>query len=202
MDHGTSSAAGASRRTISPSSPADPRPAILITASSAGASPSPAIRSSSSTSGPKRPAFRFPSSPTFPGWASPEKASQPRWKRTRKPLFGVRDKIVEFLNANLPKGDLTGGRRGPLGPGTLLREAGYEDALRHRTGHGIDIENHGSGVNLDSVEFPDPRFFWRVPCFPLNREYTSKTTGSGRRSTSTSGTARPSFPAARPSAAS
>lgn len=39
----------------------------------------------------------------------------------------------------------------------IISEAGFANALRHRTGHGIDTECHGSGVNLDSVEFPDTR---------------------------------------------
>lgn len=39
----------------------------------------------------------------------------------------------------------------------ILTDAGYEKGLKHRTGHGIDTECHGSGVNLDSVEFPDNR---------------------------------------------
>lgn len=39
----------------------------------------------------------------------------------------------------------------------ILISDGYGEAIKHRTGHGIDSECHGSGVNLDSVEFPDER---------------------------------------------
>jgi Xaa-Pro aminopeptidase len=39
--------------------------------------------------------------------------------------------------------------------------------LRHRTGHGIDQEVHGFGVNLDSVEFPDSRLLLEGSCFSV-----------------------------------
>ena len=50
---------------------------------------------------------------------------------------------------------------------SLLIVAGYEAALRHRTGHGIDVEVHGSGANLDSVEFPDRRLLLEGSCFSV-----------------------------------
>ncbi len=49
----------------------------------------------------------------------------------------------------------------------VLIEGGYGDAIRHRTGHGIDTEDHGSGVNLDSVEFPDHRRIIEGSCFSI-----------------------------------
>ena len=39
--------------------------------------------------------------------------------------------------------------------------------IRHRTGHAIDRECHGSGVNLDSVEFPDFRPVMEGSCFSV-----------------------------------
>lgn len=39
--------------------------------------------------------------------------------------------------------------------------------IRHRTGHAIDRECHGSGVNLDSVEFPDSRPVIEGSCFSI-----------------------------------
>jgi Xaa-Pro aminopeptidase len=41
------------------------------------------------------------------------------------------------------------------------------EAIRHRTGHGIDTECHGAGVNLDSVEFPDSRTLLEGSCFSV-----------------------------------
>jgi Xaa-Pro aminopeptidase len=39
----------------------------------------------------------------------------------------------------------------------ILIEAGYEEAIKHRTGHAMDRINHGFGPNLDSVETRDER---------------------------------------------
>jgi Xaa-Pro aminopeptidase len=39
----------------------------------------------------------------------------------------------------------------------VLIERGFQDGIRHRTGHSIGTRVHGFGVNLDSVEFPDDR---------------------------------------------
>ncbi|MDR1058755.1 MAG: M24 family metallopeptidase [Treponema sp.] len=49
----------------------------------------------------------------------------------------------------------------------LLFARGYRENIRHRTGHGIDRELHGSGVNMDSVEFPDFREILSGSCFSL-----------------------------------
>lgn len=40
-------------------------------------------------------------------------------------------------------------------------------AVQHRTGHGIDIDCHGSGVNLDAIEFPDYRKIIEGSCFSV-----------------------------------
>lgn len=39
--------------------------------------------------------------------------------------------------------------------------------IRHRTGHAIDRDCHGSGANLDSVEFPDSRPILEGSCFSV-----------------------------------
>jgi len=50
---------------------------------------------------------------------------------------------------------------------SLLTERGYGGFLLHRTGHAIDSEVHGYGVNLDSVEFPDSRLIMEGSCFSI-----------------------------------
>lgn len=50
---------------------------------------------------------------------------------------------------------------------SFLRDRVPAEALRHRTGHGIDTDCHGSGVNLDSVEFPDHRLVLEGSCFSV-----------------------------------
>ena len=82
-------------------------------------------------------------------------------------LAGARDSAVEFIASGMT------GKTRPSGADVdrhvrrLLALAGYENALRHRTGHGIDREVHGSGVNLDSVEFPDNRLLLDGACFSV-----------------------------------
>ncbi len=48
-----------------------------------------------------------------------------------------------------------------------LIQHGYASVIKHRTGHGIDTACHGSGVNLDSVEFPDKRTVLNGSCFSV-----------------------------------
>ncbi len=48
-----------------------------------------------------------------------------------------------------------------------LEDKGYGRFLKHRTGHAIDSEVHGYGVNLDSVEFPDSRRLLDGSCFSI-----------------------------------
>jgi len=42
-----------------------------------------------------------------------------------------------------------------------------ENSVQHRTGHGIDTDCHGSGTNLDSIEFPDNRYILEGSCFSV-----------------------------------
>ena len=49
----------------------------------------------------------------------------------------------------------------------IIFKSGYGEGLKHRTGHGIDTEIHGSGVNIDSVEFPDSRKILEGSCFSI-----------------------------------
>ncbi len=49
----------------------------------------------------------------------------------------------------------------------ILINSGNKDYIMHRTGHGIDTACHGSGVNLDSVEFPDNRTIRNGSCFSV-----------------------------------
>lgn len=48
-----------------------------------------------------------------------------------------------------------------------LRDHGFEQAIRHRTGHSIGRRVHGYGVNLDCVEFPDNRPLGEGACFSI-----------------------------------
>ena len=76
-------------------------------------------------------------------------------------LISARDSVLTTLNSNNKKlkGKITGSFLDKQ-VRKILINAGYEKGIKHRTGHGIDTEVHGSGANLDSVEFPDNRLLF------------------------------------------
>lgn len=82
-------------------------------------------------------------------------------------LVEVRDGVVDFIARRLQNEDPPSGAETDLWARQQLDRAGLGDALRHRTGHGIDREVHGSGVNLDSVEFPDSRLLLEGSLFSV-----------------------------------
>ena len=71
--------------------------------------------------------------------------------------------IIKQINDNKP---ITG-----IEIDSIVRESiiksGYEKGLMHRTGHSIDTNSHGWGVNLDSIEFPDTRKLCSGSCFSI-----------------------------------
>jgi Xaa-Pro aminopeptidase len=80
-------------------------------------------------------------------------------------LVKVREETYTYI-----EGEFSRGLRGAevdAKARSLLADAGYGGAIRHRTGHGIDTEVHGSGVNLDGVEFEDTRYLLEGSCFSL-----------------------------------
>jgi Xaa-Pro aminopeptidase len=84
-------------------------------------------------------------------------------------LAAARDRTIAFIETELAARRETGltGAEVDAYTRSLLIAAGYQTAIKHRTGHGIDTECHGSGVNIDSVEFPDNRFLLEGSCFSL-----------------------------------
>jgi Xaa-Pro aminopeptidase len=91
-------------------------------------------------------------------------------KRTRERfslLCDARDRAVAAIEETLNKGiSPTGADIDRIVRARLL-ESFPPAAIRHRTGHGIDEECHGAGVNLDSVEFPDTRRILEGSCFSV-----------------------------------
>jgi Xaa-Pro aminopeptidase len=82
-------------------------------------------------------------------------------------LVGAREGAFHYIEGEMAAGRKVRGAdvdRKTIG---ILSGLGYAGAIRHRTGHGIDTEVHGSGVNLDSAEFPDSRFLLEGSCFSL-----------------------------------
>jgi Xaa-Pro dipeptidase len=79
----------------------------------------------------------------------------------------ARELAVSFIDQSLASGRGLNGEQVDREVRTFIERAGYGAALRHRTGHGIDQEVHGFGVNLDSVEFPDSRLLLEGSCFSV-----------------------------------
>jgi Xaa-Pro aminopeptidase len=79
----------------------------------------------------------------------------------------ARELAVSFIGRSLAAGKSVSGERVDREVRTFLERSGYGANLRHRTGHGIDQEVHGFGVNLDSVEFPDSRLLMEGSCFSV-----------------------------------
>ena len=82
-------------------------------------------------------------------------------------LIAARDSAVSFIATAADEGRRVSGADVDAHVRAGLLAAGYEKALRHRTGHGIDVDVHGSGANLDSVEFPDRRELIEGSCFSV-----------------------------------
>jgi Xaa-Pro aminopeptidase len=88
-------------------------------------------------------------------------------KKTFALVCRARDRAVEFIRQRLAEGKPPRGSEVDDEARQVIFEGGQEDFLFHRTGHGIDAELHGWGVNLDSVEFPDHRILREGSCFSI-----------------------------------
>ena len=82
-------------------------------------------------------------------------------------LVGAREGAFRYIKEEMAAGRRIRGADVDRKTIEILSGAGHARAVRHRTGHGIDREVHGSGVNLDSTEFPDSRFLLEGSCFSL-----------------------------------
>lgn len=82
-------------------------------------------------------------------------------------VAAARDLTVRKIAEAFASGKKISGAEADETAVTYLKKAGYGNMLRHRTGHGIDTMIHGSGVNLDSSEFPDRRFIEEGSCFSV-----------------------------------
>jgi Xaa-Pro aminopeptidase len=84
-----------------------------------------------------------------------------------KIVFDARDLVFPAIGrAFAGRGKVTGSELDAEVRSFLLAHAPAE-TVQHRTGHGIDTSCHGSGVNLDSVEFPDTRELLEGSCFSV-----------------------------------
>jgi Xaa-Pro aminopeptidase len=93
------------------------------------------------------------------------KKAGPEAEKTFADLVEVREAVLVFIEE--AGGRALTGAEVDAYCRSLLCAGGYGGAIKHRTGHGIDTEVHGSGVNIDSVEFPDHRRLLEGSCFSL-----------------------------------
>jgi len=83
-------------------------------------------------------------------------------------VTGARDSVINFIKENLKAGKEISGFDADEKARNFLFATGYKkDEIKHRTGHAIDMELHGYGTNLDSVEFPDKRILSNGSCFSV-----------------------------------
>ncbi|MDC7226866.1 MAG: M24 family metallopeptidase [Spirochaetales bacterium] len=82
-------------------------------------------------------------------------------------VTAARDRCAAFIDEKLASGDEVSGFDADRETRKVLIENGYEELIKHRTGHGIDVNVHGSGAGLDSVEFPDRRLLLEGSCFSI-----------------------------------
>ena len=82
-------------------------------------------------------------------------------------LVNAREEAIAYINRELEAGRIPQGAAVDKKTREVISSLGYSSGLKHRTGHGIDTEVHGSGANIDSVEFPDMRLLLEGSCFSL-----------------------------------
>jgi Xaa-Pro aminopeptidase len=89
----------------------------------------------------------------------------------------ARDRAVARIAEALDRGEALRGRDVDQAARDFFASRGASHLIRHRTGHGIDQELHGWGVNLDSLEFPDDRLILEGSCFSVEPGLYDETLG-------------------------
>lgn len=69
----------------------------------------------------------------------------------------ARDAAVQFIQQRFAAGQRVQGFEVDDATRAVIAEAGYGAAFFHRTGHSIDTNGHGNGVNMDNLETHDER---------------------------------------------
>ena len=88
----------------------------------------------------------------FTGRSVPE-----RFARAFTAIRDARDAGVELVQQSLRAGRDLRGWEVDRAASQVLKDAGYADAILHRTGHSLGESVHGNGVNMDDYETHDDR---------------------------------------------
>ena len=81
----------------------------------------------------------------------------PRQAQAFAAVAAARDAAVRIVQARAQDGADLRGWEVDRAASTVLREAGYEAQILHRTGHSLGETVHGTGVNMDDYETHDDR---------------------------------------------
>ncbi len=79
----------------------------------------------------------------------------------------AREAVIGLIGSRLASGQKVTGADADRAARAVLVRHGFEQSIRHRTGHSIGGRVHGYGVHLDSVEFPDERGLEDGACFSV-----------------------------------
>ena len=82
-------------------------------------------------------------------------------------VLAARDAAVDLIQQRYAEGEPIRGFEADQASRGIIEQAGYGDYVRHRTGHSITDEIHGSGANLDDFESHDVRLLMRRTCFSV-----------------------------------
>lgn len=82
-------------------------------------------------------------------------------------VIGARNAAVELVQGRYENGTAVHGYEADQACRRVIEDAGYGEAIQHRTGHSITHEIHGSGANLDDFESRDERLLMRRTCFSV-----------------------------------
>ncbi len=91
----------------------------------------------------------------------------PVQKKVFDAVLEAREAALSLLQRSFAQGAPVRGADVDREARAVLARRGFENAIRHRTGHSIGTRVHGFGVNLDSVEFPDERVITEGSCFSI-----------------------------------
>ncbi len=72
-------------------------------------------------------------------------------------LVAARDAGVDYIRESFKRGEAIQGYRVDEVVRGVVTKAGFGEYFFHRTGHSIGVEDHGTGVNIDSYETRDLR---------------------------------------------
>jgi Xaa-Pro aminopeptidase len=72
-------------------------------------------------------------------------------------VAGARDAAIEFVTANVERGETLRGYQVDDVARNFINERGYGEQFFHRTGHNIGLEVHGNGAHMDNFETRDER---------------------------------------------